>query len=137
MKVQGNIIKYTKFDNLVDALQLQKQIKGRHNFEGYENNIAREAEFASAEYGFMVLTNGDIYSVFDTNSLKGRHKSFGEKLLNKINNINCLHDGSFYGCKIVKDENVISFFDTPLKRADITRKDSVENNYILTTDRVA
>ena len=32
MKVQGNIIKFTKFENLVDALQLQKQIKGRHNF---------------------------------------------------------------------------------------------------------
>ncbi len=137
MKVQGNIIKFTKFENLVDALQLQKQIKGRHNFEGYESYIAKENNFASAEYGYMVMPSGDIYSVFDTDSVKGHHKTFGEKILNKVDNISCLHDGSFYGCKIVKDANVISFFDTPLKRADITRKDSVKNNYILTTDRVA
>ena len=132
-----NLVEYTKVDNLDDALNLQKQIKGHHEYEGYcKDNY----DFASKEYGFMVTNNGDIFFVYDTNehtkTLSGI-KTFGEKLLNKVSAAHCLHNGAFYFCNIDKKSNQILFFDCPLKRDDNTRKVSFKDKFILTTDRVA
>ena len=131
------LVEFTKVDNLDDALNLQKQIKGHHEYEGYcKDNY----DFASKEYGFMVSNNGDIFYVYDTNestrTFSGR-KTFGEKLLHKVSATKCLHDGPFYWCVIDKTDNKICFADVPLKRDDITRKVSVAEQFILTTQRVA
>jgi len=71
---------------------------------------------------------------YDTNQSRTHHKTFGEKLLNKVSASHCLHNGSFYACEIVNELNKIYFLDCPLKRHDDTRKESVKNKYILTTD---
>jgi len=126
-----NIIEFTQFDNLDEALNLQKQIKGHHEYEGY---VKDNYDFASDKYGFMVTKKGDIFYVYDTNQSRTHHKTFGEKLLNKVSASHCLHNGSFYACEIVNELNKIYFLDCPLKRHDDTRKESVKNKYILTTD---
>ncbi len=129
-----NIVEFTKFDNLDDALNLQKQIKGHHEYEGF---VKDNYDFASKDYGFMVTNKGDIFYIYDTKNIRSFNQSFGEKLLNKVSSTHCLHDGAFYACKIVNELNKIYFLDCPLKREDNTRKESVKNNYILTTEWVA
>ena len=130
------LVEFSKVDNLDDALNLQKQIKGHHEYERYcKDNY----DHASKEYGFMVTNNGDIFYVYDTNerrTLRGI-KTFGEKLLNKVSATHCLHNGAFYWCVIDKTDNKICFADVPLKRDDNTRKVSVDEQFILTTERVA
>ena len=128
------LVEFTKVDNLDDALNLQKQIKGHHEYEGYcKDNY----DFASKEYGFMVSNDGDIFYVYDTNESTRGRKTFGEKLLHKVSATKCLHNGSFYWCVIDKTDNKICCADVPLKRDDNTRKASVGSNFILTTERVA
>tara|TARA_Y100000816_G_scaffold279892_1_gene252647 strand:+ start:50 stop:457 length:408 start_codon:yes stop_codon:yes gene_type:complete len=125
------LVEFTKVDNLDDALNLQKQIKGHHEYEGY---CIDNYDFASEEYGFMVTNDGDIFYVYDTNEA---NRSFGEKLLHKVSATKCLHNGSFYWCVIDKTDNRICFASVPLKRDNNTRKASVDSNFILTTERVA
>lgn len=125
------LVEFTKVDNLDDALNLQKQIKGHHEYEGYcKDNY----DYASKEYGFMVTNNGDIFFVYDTSE---SNRSFGEKLLNKVSASHCLHNGPFYWCVIDKTDNKICVSDVPLSRENNTRKVSVTEQFILTTERVA
>ena len=82
----------------------------------------------------MVTNDGDIFYVYDTSE---SNRSFGEKLLHKVSASHCLHNGSFYWCAIDKTDNKICFASVPLKRDNNTRKVSVAEQFILTTERVA
>ena len=62
-----NIVEFTKFDNLDDALNLQKQIKGHHEYEGF---VKDNYDFASKDYGFMVTNKGDIFYIYDTKNIR-------------------------------------------------------------------